>query len=108
MFTDVILPSISSAKLRIIGLHVDSYAKPYDPQIFKVFDEHLCRLAKRFKAAEGGRKMVVKIIIHENREMFAVFTDQDKPPLPRLSEEAEVEVNHTECYRCQDRIDPTL
>jgi hypothetical protein len=68
MIIETILPSITSSKLFYISLESEDeygFEGDGDPEIdylaWGVVENHLCRLAKSFKAANPGRKTMVVI-----------------------------------------------
>ena len=90
VLTDAILPSISSSELTRIALDLDADDELDYPLLWKGLEKQLCRLAKRFKTAHGGRKMVVRMNIGGNRAPAANF--ENERPMPDLDQEATVEV----------------
>ena len=50
-------------------------------------DKHLCRLAKQFKAAHGGRKMEVMISVPVPRELAIVDQLKNRWPMPDSQKE---------------------
>jgi hypothetical protein len=87
-----ILPSISSSELSRISLNVIQKDGPWDPQFLKTLEKRLCRVAKKFKTAHGGRKVVVQFHIWWSHEIFTIF--QGKRPMPELREEAMIDVSY--------------
>ena len=56
---------------------------------WKEMENHLCRLAKQFKVAHGGKKMDVMICVPGQQKPPVVFYQlKDKWPLPDLKKEA--------------------
>jgi hypothetical protein len=67
-----------------------------DFQFWEAMDEHLCQLAKQFKATHGGRKMEVAIFVYRRSR-----SDDTSPlaawlmsglAMPKLREEVDVEI----------------
>jgi len=62
-------------------------------------DKRLSRLAERFKAAHGGRKMEVAIYVLMGEESYDIFNQlKNKWPMPELEKEANTAVLLEEGY----------
>lgn len=65
-------------------------------------DNDLCRLAKRFKAANGG-KMVVRISVSDWYAYQVLEELRDEWPMPGLEEETSVVIPKYENFRALGR-----
>ena len=92
--TASILPSISTSHLFRVILYLQGQ-KPKDDNSegWKEVDYHLTRLAKRFKAANGGKKMEVVTVWSSNYDPHALRWMITQWPLPGVKEEATVAIS---------------
>jgi hypothetical protein len=65
-----------------------------DPKDWENMDRDLCRLAKRFKVASGGRMMRVSIVGYHDQGFRRL---ENEWPMPALKEEANVVIPDNEC-----------
>ena len=90
LFANNVLPSISSSRLTTVMLELGPPVdKENDNDGWVEIEKHLCRLAKQFKAAHGGRKMEVMICVPGQHKPPIVFYQlQNRWPMPDLKKEA--------------------
>ena len=91
MFTDIVLPSVPSSGVPEIVLCLEeTEADQDDPQGWEAMDTHLCLLAKRFKATNGGGAMTVGVYVDvwEDQELWERI--QSEWPMPCLAGEASI------------------
>lgn len=91
IFTLTTLTSISSSELHDIYLVLDTAEERVDPRHWKMLDNVLCQLAKRFTTHYGG-KFSVDIQITRNPPLFAQF--QNEKLLSDLDKEADMKLFH--------------
>jgi len=61
-----------------------------DPRAWETMDVYLCRLAKRFKAAHGGRMMKVEVSVCDWKNVWNMERFRSEWPMPNLEKEAKV------------------
>ena len=97
-YAEAILPSLSSSRLSnvvlflqaSVALGIDSRGWKIDPKDWENMERELCRLAKRFKAAYGGRTMEVKILPYEWHTDQILGRLRKEWPMPNLEKVANI------------------
>lgn len=85
------ISSITSSGISTIVLHLELIDdEEVGPQDWETLEENLCRLAKQFKAAHGGRKMSVEINLNQWETEVLLAQFRNGGLMPNLGEEAKV------------------
>ena len=88
-----ILPSISTSQLFRVILDLQGQEPQRDgSESWKEVDNHLTWLAKRFKDANGGKKMEVFVVMSGEYDRQALRWMKNEWPMPGVKEEATVEI----------------